>query len=130
MNRYGVECPECGSPRTRKVAGLTFGRANDGSVPVRRYGCADCDTRYLVAALVLPAGTSISALDEDVRARGKMKQRREHGYWGTGPRGGFRLSSDRLEIRVRLVPGQRLGHPTQKGGSYAVDHRPDVEGAA
>jgi hypothetical protein len=110
MGRIGTECPECGSPRQRRRENP--GRANNGSIPVHGHTCIDCKTRYITAMVTIPQGTSISALDEGYRSRHRIYSRGRQGYWGTKPRGGVRLESDRLEITVKLIPGRKYGYPT------------------
>lgn len=85
-------------------------RANDGSIPIRQYRCFDCGAWNLTAELVIPAATSLGALDEQVRRRQRDYKRRINDYKGGAPRGGVRLSSDRLAFSVRVLRGKRSGY--------------------
>lgn len=101
------ECAHCGSPRLRRQYRIN---ANDGSVPVWQFRCYDCERSSLGALVMLPPdATTIGALDEEHRRRQRDYSRRKYGYQDSPSRGTAYLKSDRLDIRIRIIKGQRKG---------------------
>lgn len=100
--KRGVECPYCGSPRTRNT---DTGWANDGTIPVHRAKCWDCRGNFVTAEVVVPDVRGVSPFDEIKRMRHRDSHRRRRGFHGGEPRT-RRLDSDRLVIRVKVLRGR------------------------
>jgi len=104
--KRGVECPECGSPRTRQT---DTGWANDGTLPVHRVRCWDCGRSFVTTEVVVPGARGLSPFDEVKRLLHRDSHRRNRGYHGGPPRTA-RIESDRLDIRVKVVAGRWRGN--------------------
>jgi len=86
--------------------------ANNGDIPVWEFRCYDCQGTTLGALIMLPPGsTTIGALDEMHRKRHREYTHKKYGYTGERHAGSQYLASDRLDIRVKVIPGRRLGRP-------------------
>lgn len=100
--RAGVECPECGSVRTRCRGG---GRS-DGGYRLRRRQCDDCRLIFCTAEVVLlyDDGTPapLTALDTEHRWYHRKEQRSRMGYHGTDMGRKPYTESARIHLRVKV----------------------------
>ena len=104
MTRHGVsgvECPECGSVRTRTLA---TGRTDDG-IRLRRRRCIDC---YAVSFLTVevPIEATWGELDTDYKLRQRDYSRRKQGYQGRYSMARTRPMA-RLEVKVKVVRAKK-----------------------
>lgn len=106
--RNNVECPDCGSVKTRCRGG---GRSDDGH-RLRRRICDDCGMIFTTAEVVLlyDDGTPapLSALDSEHRWYHREEQRRRIKYHGT--RGGRKAYVEPARVSIRV----RVTHPVRE----------------
>lgn len=104
-------CPNC---QGRKQRSYTSGWANDETIPVMVVKCLDCGYLGHQGTIWLPDNTSLNALDEGRRMLNRMYHRlRNKSYAQLRPltrQRGRRLTSDRLDIRARIIPGRVDDH--------------------
>lgn len=107
MKRY-PPCPAimpnhtvCGD---RQRYHINTGWANDGTIPVRSYGCANGHVR-LTAEVPIPDFTTLTSLDGRLRRQRREYHRKADGYKGGIPRT-QRFEDDRLHVNVTVARGR------------------------
>lgn len=96
----GVECPECGDPRTPvKISG--FG---DTGKRYRRRRCYSCRTLFTTIEVALPEEVPWGALCTSAREAQRRMKRAANG-WQPRPKRYGRTADVDVKLKVRLLPG-------------------------
>ena len=91
----------CGN---RQRSHVNTGWANEGTIPVRSYNCANGHVE-LTAEVPVLGNTSITSLDGNLRRHRRAYRRKSDGYQGGPPRT-QRFESDELMAHVTVVKGR------------------------
>ena len=100
-------CPSCEGVNQSTHSG---GWCNDGTLPYTYVVCNDCNYHGMQITVWLPPEASTTGLDGERRAQMRQYARRRRGRLPQVRKlqnhRGRRLTDDRVEVHVRIIPGK------------------------